>query len=86
MNELELLVEKLNNKYCLVTKNHLVIRNYLGNVQVVLTGKNKNIGLKERYFGITNGFGQDIYTLRNLQECEEVGWLRSVISRYERRI
>lgn len=85
MNELEKLVEELNNKYCLVTKNHLVVRNYLGNTQVSLTGKDKKTGLGERFFGITNGFGELVYTLRNLQKCEETGWLRAVIQRCERR-
>lgn len=85
MRELEKLVEELNSMYCSKTKNHLVIRNYAGHVQVCLTGKTCEIGLKTTYFGITNGFQVPIYALRNLQECEKYGWLRSVIKRYERK-
>ena len=85
MRSLEIEVESLNSRYCHNTKNHLVIRNYFGNVQVALTGKNSTEGLKDRYFGITNGFSDPVIALKNLQQCDKYGWLLAVIMRYEKR-
>ena len=78
-------VKYLNSLYCLKTKNRLVIRKYYDHYQVCLTGKTKDTGLKNRYFGITNGFSNPVLTLGNLKECYETGWLKAVIKRYENR-
>ena len=85
MKELEKEVEYLNSTICKDTKNHLVIRNLYGNVQVSLTGKTAEKGLKTKMFGITNGFSEPIIALRNLKACVKTGWLFSVVCRYERR-
>ena len=84
MIKLEEKVKELNSIYCKKTKNKLVIRKQFDLVQVALTGKKNDKGLKSRYFGITNGYNFPIYTLKNLEECEKYGWLMNVISYCEK--
>ena len=83
MNDLKKEVDELNFIYCEKTKNHLVIRKRKGNkVKVCFTGKEKNIGFGERFFGITNGYLDPDACLRNLKKCDNYGWLRDVVRYY----
>ena len=83
MNALEVYVNELNENFCANTKNHLEIKKSMGLYQVVLTGKTKYQGLKERMFGITNGLNERELCKKNLEECVKYNWLQMVIFKYE---
>ena len=83
MYALQCKVEELNLKYCVNTKNHLVVREHHGFYQVSLTGKTYYQGLKTSYFNITTGFQEEFNIINNLKQIEKIGWLQSIIKRYE---
>ena len=76
MNSLEVYVKELNDNFCANTKNHLEIKKSMGLYQVVLTGKTKYQGLKERMFGITNGLNERELCKKNQKDEQKSDFCR----------
>ncbi len=90
--DLQAEVNRLNEKYCKNTKNHLVIHEANGRYTVELTGKEYKRGNKfYRRKGSISGtasIGQDWHdtatnTLKNIHQAESRGWVRSTIKQHE---
>ena len=79
MGLIENKVNQLNKSYCVNTHNHLVILRNYGLFRIVLTGKNKKIGIGNKQFGITTWADKEV-TYNCLKKVESWGWLQEVIS------
>lgn len=90
--DLQAEVNRLNEKYCKNTKNHLVVNEAYGGYSVQLTGKEYKRGNKyyKRKGSISGAaaIGYDCHdtaanTIKNLHKAESRGWVRNSIMQYE---
>lgn len=75
-------VDFLNEQLCKKTKNRFAIDKAYNGIQVVLTGKEKDKGLKTAVVDITPFHGTSADTLLELQKRKK--WLKSIVGRFEK--
>ena len=86
--ELEIEVERLNEKYCKRGKNEFAISYAYGGYEVVLTGKRDKKGnykkgsLGSGVASITDGHDSATNTLNSLYKSESRNWLQSQVKYY----
>ncbi len=91
--DLQVEVDRLNNKYCKNTKNHFVINEKDSGFMVGMTGKDVKIGkkiykvkgsLSNRFGSIGNTYHTTASkTLEGVRNAEKRGWLEYSIQLYE---